>query len=824
MLRNYLIVALRVLKRNPFLSAINIGGLAIAMAASLIILQYVVYQFSYDRHIPDHENIYRLGFTWQWTDSKGTQEIHVPYVFHEAINKMEKDFPEVERCTWALESPEIGEKIRTEYNKLWITTQPGEQNEPIKTDNFITADSNYFKVFRYDGVPENALKDPDQVVLSGRMAAKLFNSRDVVDEIVYLNGKYAKKITGVYNPPSNTSLKYDVIFSSNHKLIDTNTYSYFFKTREGTDKNSFISNLTEMYPKYHASKLKQFSNVEAFILPVVQPLSDMHFNEFANFEWLKTVTYPSFIFWVLILIAILISTIAMANYFNLTGAQLISRSKEIGMRKVMGAGQSKVLLQYWAESVIVMILAFLIAVTISQVAFPYLNDIGLDYENHYLFKQWWFVPLVIITILITSWITVLTQHYIVNRVSVSRVFTGNINMNSESRSFQRVLLGMQFVCTTGLIIGITVVHQQINHILDQDLGFKSENVIAMDAPKSPGDLNNVEYFLDEIKRIPEVKNVTASNSYPGTMNLTDQYIFYRSSKQRSYGLLTSGPVAPNFIDFYDIEIIAGRNFKKNNPADTNALLISEHSAHRLEFEANEEAINSWVHYSLSSHANDTSKHKEARIIGIFKDYYVNPLHKIEEKKGLTLMLNPDQSRVPHQYFFVKVSVGNTKAVIDDIREKYVSSFSRSAFDYFFIDDKLNANYAKDELLRQVIMIFTLIAIILSCLGLFALTSLLLIRKTKEIGIRKVLGASIKDIFQLFVRGYAGLILVATLVAIPLTWYVAREWLNGYAVRIDLSWEVFVLPVLFLAGLILTLLFLQVQKVSRINPAKSLRDE
>ncbi len=833
MIRNYLLVALRLIRRTPGISAINIGGLAIAMAATLIIVQYVGYHLSFDNFHEDSENIYRLGSKFHWSDSNGDQHLELGHSWEKVGEEIARDFPEVLSAARFTQRVFLNGQWRANLDQLWISPSPQVDQNVLNVGSFASADPSFFDVFSFEMIEaqsDELLLAPDQAVLSSSLASEIFPDGAALGKTIYVNGEHAKVVVGIYQAPLNSSLRYDVLFSmpeASGELIsyELPTYQLFFKIPPRANVEQLAAKLTARYPEYYSRVYQLLASLSVHIEPIIQPLHEVHFSRFDNQEKIRTVTYPKYVFYVVLVIGFAISGIAAANYFNLSAAQLIGRVREVGVRRVMGDSTGRIFWRYMIESIIIMVLSFFLALTVSQLASSYLGAIGLEYESFFVLSKWWFWLLIVTTMIGTSGLVAFFKHLMLRGVPLTAIFQGKLGGRKLDRTAaQNLLMGIQFICTTGLIIGIAAIYYQINYVLDQDLGFDSDQVLVLDAPQDAADIGRMDAFFERLRANPSISDVTASLRYPSKPDGQGMGLFYRPEKRTPYGLSGSGMVEANFTEFFGIELVAGRNLRENYPPDTAAILLSEHAMRRLEFEDPEDALNSIVYGHPDGVDTDTAKHIQFRVVGIFEDYQIHPLHTIQENRGLVLFLSRWKTEWPYGYYSVKLSGPDIQETIASVRSEFQESFPRTPFNYFLLDENIGSQYEQDKLLRQILMIFTVIAILLSCLGLFALSSILLIRKTKEIGIRKVLGASMTGIFRLFARSYIALILGAALVAIPLSWYLVSGWLDGYAVRVTLSWPLFVLPVVGLGALILGLLFVQVDRVSKANPCESLRYE
>lgn len=387
MLRNYLIVAIRGYMRNKVITGINVIGLATAMAATLIILQYVAHQFSYDHNYEDGEDIYRVAHLYNWTDSKGNQTLYLPFVWEDFAERLENDFPEVTMTTSILTRIVEIEGRTERRDKLWLSKSGLE--DAVMTENFVTADPHYFDIFndKDQSIDKNALNDPDCAVVSRSLALSVFGTDDVVNRILLIDGKHQKKITAVYDPPVRSSVQYEVIFSPSKKTFQDEVYQAFMKVRHDTNMTRLFRGVAEKMPEYMPILYREASEVNLYTEPIFQPLYEAHFARFSEDE-LTNVTYSKNVFYLLGLIGLLISAIALANYFNLTSAQMMSRSKEVGVRKIVGATIQKLFWQNILESMMIIILAFALAITVAQTAHPYLSVMGLRcYDQKYPFRK-----------------------------------------------------------------------------------------------------------------------------------------------------------------------------------------------------------------------------------------------------------------------------------------------------------------------------------------------------------------------------------------------------------------------------------------------------
>ena len=821
MLKNYLLVAIRIMRRKPFFSAINIIGLGLAMGASLTILQYVYYHYDYNRSVPNAENIYRLGM--RSMDDQVDRYITGIHSGTTIADRLAYDFPQVEALTQFQTEVFYHKNGGQATDHVWLST--AESDKKLKVEDFIFSDSSFFHVFQYAfeaKLSTNPFSNSNSAVISRALANRLFGSDAALGKTVKINDLLTVMITGIYNPDPATSVNYDMVV-----LGDKNrfwTRQVFVKLQPGTDISEFRYMANQKSEEYFQSTYEQFERV-ILVESLFEPLSDIHFSEL-EMEVLRSNTYPKKVFAFLLIIGFLIMGIAWANTLNMTLSQLINRSKEINLRKIVGASKYGLISQGMFEFLVISVLSLLVGLSISQLAHAKLSSSGLEFNPNALMQNPWFWIIVMMSILIVALLSAIVQSWFLNIDGLSAMSSAQLLKNAkQGNSMQRVLITFQFVCSCGLLVGITIINSQINFMLGKDLGYNPKDIIHIPAPFH--DLDNQQQihkrFIADAQLINGVE-VAGSYTVPGGGHLQRNGMMYRPGELEAKDAASNGLVTPNFLKLYEVDLIAGRDFYSGSSTDQLAALLSDAKAVDLGFDPPESAVNAsfyWHHWSMK----DTSRHIRLRVIGVYEDYRMEAFNEPKAATGSFLMLGDELGDWPiYRFFSAKMKNGATEGQIAQLQKLYEKHFPNSVFEYTFFSDQIMEKYTSENLIHMVITILTGLAVVISCLGLIALISISLAQRTKEIGIRKVLGASFMDIFGGVSKGYLSIVIVASAIGLPLVWYFANGWLDGFTERISIEWSMMLLPVAVLIGLIMIILVIQIFRAANANPVESLRNE
>ena len=819
MIRNYIKTAWRNLIKNKFFSLINILGLSIGMAACLLILEYISFELSYDHFNKNAGDIYRV-YNDRYQNGKLIQHGTITY---SAISKaMKADFPEVIDYTRV----EPGGQQIINYN-----------NKKLPGQELIAVENSFLVMFNYPlilGDKKIALTNPHTAILSQSLAKKLFNVNDqnlasVLGKGISLgNDSVLYKITGIcYDVPENSHLKFDCLISyislysgkdawkqADYDFKDSDFWHYIM-LKPGTDYKALEAKFAD-FSQRHFQGNKVSGSVEKFYL---QPLLKAHM--YSDFEYEIGNTTSATVVWGLFIIAALILMIAWINYINLATAKSMERAKEVGVRKVAGATKQQLVRQFMTESFIINILSLIIALSIVGLAQSNFNSL----VNHQLsfadlFQKslggYSFSALLVIFILLGIFISGFYPSFVLSSFKPILVLKGKFINTIKGIILRKALVIGQFTITVVLIISSFVVYKQIRFVNEQDLGFNMSQMLVVNGPsltKWDSTFIARQYtFITEVKQIPNVSGAAFSGRLPGD-ELGRNFDIRRSDQPAStHFTIRNNNISAGFISLYQMKMLAGRAFIYTdfNP-DWNKLhniILNKTALKMLGFKTEEEAVGRQV--SLGK--------KNYDIIGVVADFH---------QKSLRFPLEPTMfypASGTWSPFSIKIGTHNINATIDAIKQKYNTLFPGNIFSYSFLDEKFNQQYSNDRLFGRAFAIFSGLAIFIACLGLLGLSLFATLQRTKEIGIRKVLGASVVNIVMMLSKDFIRLVLLAVLIASPIAWYVMHNWLQNFVNHINMNWWIFIAAGLLAAIIALITISFQSVKAALANPVKSLRSE
>ena len=807
MIKSYLISALRNFSKHKSFTLLNVIGLSLGIAACFLILQYVKYEKSFDTFHSKANDIYRVQYNgWQSGKLRFECAAAVP-----AVGPALKDnFPEVMRFTRlypvsgviSYESPEYG-LVSFLEEKMQIT------------------DSSVFEVFDFkllEGNEAEVLSGPNKVVISQKAARKYFGDTNPIGKSIRWNGNRSFEVTGIFEDiPTNSHIKFDFMFSYQTLNDNTNNQSetswgwYDFNTyvllKPGTDVKSLQAKWDDFLYKTRGEDWEKYNRKQEFIL---QPILDIHL--YANLlqESQPEERGDGDSVYALTFIALFVLIIAWVNYINLATAKSFDRANEVGVRKVMGAVQNQLIYQFLSESFLVNLLAAVLAVIMVWACWPFFAALsGRDIPISFMLQtDFWMLLLLLFGI--GALLSGFYPAIILSSFKPVEVLKGKVMRTAHGGLLRKSLVVFQFVASVVLISGLLVVYQQLSFMSNQNLGIDINQTLVI---KGPGVTDStysekMQSFKAEVLRIAGIKSMTASTNVPG------DEIFWASGIRR----LVGGPessisgytvgIDQDYIQSFNLTLPAGRSFDLRFPNDTSSVILNRAMAEALDFDNPESAIGEKV-----IHGGDTME-----VVGVLEDY-----HQMSLKEAVTPLVfryTPAFSR----FYAFKINNNNYKDILSSIEGPWNTFFPGNPMDYFFLDQFFNRQYESERQFGQVFGIFTLLAIFVACLGLFGLASFMTIQRTKEIGIRKVLGSTVPNIVLLLSRGFIYLVLIANLIAWPLAWWIMDTWLQGFPYRIDIN------PLLFVgAGVgVLLIAFLsvgfQTLKAAMVNPAKTLKYE
>lgn len=784
-------IALRVFLKNRISSFVNVSALTIGLSAFVVIMLYIEHELSFDKFHSRHQDIYRVVKDFVSPDGAAVPDATTVPALTKAI---ETSLPEVEVVTRFV--PNRGRLYLLKYeDKVFYETE------------VIRADYKFFDVFNFPfiaGDQQTALKDVHSVVITRSISKKYFGDANPIGQLIKMNVNNGTdyKVTGVVEDvPANSHFSFDIIIPfESRRDPDTNwQFSAFYtyvRLQPGTDVAAFESQVRELVHTNQPQSIDRY---------YVQPLDDIHLQ--SHLKWELAPNGDIMYVRILGLIAVFIIVIACINYTNLTTAQSSMRAKEIGVRKTIGAVRTQVAAQFLAESILMVLVAFLFTVIIVSAVLPVLTPLTNIDLSPLLFNgklMWWLVP----GLLVVAFLAGLYPAIYLSAFKPLQVLRSNFSHVGGGSNLRRALVIFQFVMSSGLIAGTLIVSSQLSFMREKDLGFTSDHVLIV--PNVRGGIGNdsQEPWDEAVRQIPAVRNISRADGILGSTNAVNGIGVQSTNTRISLNFIR---IDHDFIPTLEIPVIEGRNFSKDFVSDSAAIILNQRAVEQLGLK--EPVIGQLVDWD-----DEAGKSHPVRVVGVVRDFHFTDLHSAIMPFGFILEVGNGSN------FFIKVENDNLGKTIQAIGQVWNERNPGKPFEYSFQGD-YNARYQiNDQRFESLFFIFTGVAILIACLGLFGLTAFLAASRTKEVGLRKILGASVTNILLLVSREYIIVIAIALVVATPLAWYLMDAWLNGFAYRIDISWMTFALTgVITLLFAMITVAFHAI-KVSTRNPVESLRAE
>lgn len=811
MFKNYLTLAIRNLLKRKVYSFINIFGLALGVAVCLVILQYVDFELSYDSYHDKSDRIYRtITSHYRAGEFRGTGVLS-GYAQGPALLA---DVPEVK--TYVRTHPMYGGSV------ISYKRETGDPSTFFE-EKIQLVDSTFLDVFTYEAIQGNlstALDNPNSIVLTQKMVEKYFRrDEDPLGKIMKISGGWSDgeyEVTAVIkDAPQNSHFTFDILLPT-HNLLEGDQYQRddgwgwnnfitYVELHEQADVKKAEEKLPAFIDKYQGKELESSNskNVLAF-----QPIRNIHLNPGLNHESNATISMNTIYFF--IIISVFILAIAWVNYINLSTARAIERAREVGIKKSIGAQRTQLMMQFVFESVLVNFFGVVLAVLIALLLLPTLGEIvGKDFFFNFADLRFWLILTGLF--LVGSFISGAYPAFILSSFNITEVIKGKVEKVGGGLSLRKVLVVFQFASSLILIAGTFAIYRQVMYMRNQEKGLTMEQMLIVNGPSVlewKGARQRLISLKNELKEIPGVKSVTTSGAIPGGgYNWGTGMRKDGTAEEES----KSGSVVwvdPDFVPTYGITVLAGRAFNPAIVSDMESVLVNEAALTAFGLGSPEEALEERIILG-----GDT-----VAILGVLKNYHWNSL-KTEHTPWL---LKADS--ISRRSFSLLLSGNNMNETIKQVEAKYKEAFPGNPFDFYFLDDFFNKQYKDDQQFASIFSLFAILAIAIACLGLWGLASFTTSQKLKEIGIRKVLGASVSSIMSLLSWQFFKLVLIASVLAVPLTWYGIDTWLDNFAFRIGIQWDMFVVPVLVLSVLAIGTVSLQIYHGANINPAKTLRSE
>lgn len=807
MLKNYLKIAWRNLLKNKTFSLINIFGLAIGFTSFILIGLYVMDELSYDRFHEKADRIYRLDVDIRF----GGTDLKLASSADPAGAVMKKDYPEVEQYVrfYANEGPKFVKK-GTEY---------------IRENDVAYADSTLFDVFTLPviaGNPKTALDQPNTMVISETAAKKYFGTTDVLGKRLEIgtDEKTQYSITAVIKDiPKNSHFYFDMLFSMDNVEYDfgnflSNNFHTYVVLKEGTDYKAFEKKLEQMLVKYVLPQAKQSMNINSIeefrkagnkIEYQLMPLTDIH---------LKSDRAPELgvngniqYIYIFSAVALFVLLLACINFMNLSTARSANRAKEVGIRKVLGTGKGILMSQFMAESVFISYLAFGGALLITWAVLPYFNDIAAKTFSLQDLLAIRTLPFLLVLPILIGFIAGYYPAFFLSSFKPIVVLKGKINTGVERSNFRNVLVTFQFFTSIALVISTIVVYRQLNYIQTKNIGFQKNQVLVINGTGALG--NNKEAFKNEILKLSGVQSGAGAGFLPVSNSSRTDHSFSKEATMSSKSgfNMQMWNVDYDYVPTLGMQITKGRNFSKAFGSDSTGLIINETAAKLLGYD---DPIGKRIYSS-------DDERSSYQIIGVVKNFHYESLR--QNVAPLCMRLGYSKWAM-----VFKVSSNDMRGLVKQIKQKWMSIAPEMPFNYNFLDERFDEMYRAEQRVGKIAVTFAALTILIACLGLFGLVTYMAEQRTKEVGIRKVLGASVFSIVTLLTKDFIRLIIMALIIASPIAYLLMDNWLKDFSYRVNIEWWVFAVAGLVTITVALLTVGYQAVKSALMNPVKSLKTE
>ena len=779
MIENYLKIAWRNLLKHKIFSGINILGLSIGIAACIIIFIYVRFELTYDQYNRNADRIARVASTIKAPES----DFMIASSPTALADALKQNFPE---GVTAVRLDNAAQAVKC-------------NNEVFKEEEFYRTDADIFSVFSFDFIEGNgaaALQEPQSIVLTQSVAKKYFGNTPPLGKTLVCNGK-PLLVTGVVKDrPANSDIHIDALLSADFSATatwdDFDLYTYVL-FKQNADLKNFEKRLAELAKNNIDPLLNTDGSAGYSAKMEVELLSDVHFSQGKLMDTPKGNKQSNYIF---ALLAVFILMIAILNYINLSTARSFERAKEVGIRKVSGAGKFQLVRQFLFESFLLVTGALLLSVVLVKATLPFLNTLLQTRLSVDPVAATILVAVIFVTTLLLAG---LYPAFVLSGFNPVSVLKGSWRFSIKAVWLRKSITIAQFTIAIVLIVGTIVIHQQMKFIREKDLGFSKDQLLNIFLPRDSVYQGAVKAFQHDLRRQSAVKGVTVGYGMADA-TLASTYTSFEGKKREI--LCTYYVIDDRFLPVFQMHLLEGRNLSDSIVTDKNeAFLVNESFLRTMGWQ-------SGVGKDIEGFGH------KGKVVGVVKDFYFKSLHNTIEP--LVMIWNT----FPANTTTVKISPANL-SVVESIFKKH---FPATVFDYAFVDDTVNKQYMQDNITMRLFNWFTVLAIFISCLGIYGLATLIIAQRAKEVSVRKVLGATISQLLALLTKDYIKLLAWAMVIALPLAGYLMHHWLLSYAYRIQLSWWMFVAPVVFLLIITLVMIGREVIKAALVNPVKGLRAE
>lgn len=817
MLQNYIKIALRNLRKQGFYSFINIFGLSVGVAVCMVIALFVINESSYDKHFKDGDRIYRISNKTVF----GGRSSHNLYTPAALVRALPEEIPEVEAA------------VHFREQGPYLVKRPND-SENLLERRVIWASKDFFKVFDLEmvsGTQEGILDEPATVAISESMAEKYFPNQEAVGESLILDNELEFRITGVYKDlPEASHFHFEFLLSAEGlqeaqgEIWFSNNFQTYFKAYEGSSPEAIEEKFFPMLKKYMEPQLALFfgegTSFDDLIAQgssleyILQPLHDIHLK--SDLEGEFEANFSEQYVYIFVAIGLFILLIACINFMNLSTAKSASRAKEVGIRKVMGSFRIHLIRQFLMESILLSSIAFLIAIPLATLMLPFFNDLA---ERSLVMpvESASFYAAIVLGALVTGLIAGSYPAFFLSAFKPVSILKGKIRMGMKSGTIRSTLVVFQFAISVILIIATITVNNQLSFIQNREIGFEKDQLITVFNTYALDD--RLVGFKDRILADNSIEMATISGYLPvaGSYRSDSPWLVEGRdlADMESTVSIQNWRVDENYIPTLGMELVSGRNFSLDFPSDSSAVILNETAVKKFNFEG--DPIGQKVYSQIMGDGNQEI-YQIRTVVGVVKDFNFQSMK--ESVSPVMLLYN----EVPGGPVSFKFRAENTQNVIQLIEESWKDMAPGQPLTYEFMDEQFSKMYHAETRLGKVFGVFAGFAIFIACLGLFALTAFTAEQRTKEIGIRKVLGATSSGIVVLLSKEFSKLVLIAFLLASPLAWWSMTKWLEDYEYKVNLGPSIFLLAGLFVAFIAFVTISLQAFKAASSNPVKSLKSE
>lgn len=810
MIRNYFKIAWRSLQKNKLQTFINLLGLTVGTVCCLSILVYVSAQFGYDTHHEEAESLYRVR-TLNKSRNNGNVDSNFATSSPPIAFALKEDLPEIiEACRLVYMGESSDAFLRTAESSDGYYTQRG-----------YLADPTVFDLFSYrfiEGRPDAALVEPNTVVLSSTLATKLFGKEKALNKILVMgndDGEETLKVTGVFDDKTGEKSH----LNPNYFLsMNTPGLGEFVRSVQNFATQNFVHSYVKLAPGADVDRVQ--AKLPAFLQSrgakdltaagfdktlLLQKVTDIHLYSKGITSQIEEVSSIQYLY-VLLILALFIQLVACVNFVNLSTARANKRAREIGVRKVVGAGKASLVRQFLGESLLLSMFASFISLPLTALALPFVNMLTKGAVDHTALFDWKILGLLMLLGFLTGLLAGIYPALILSSVKPVKVLKTSFSLKSGSGTFRKALVVFQFVVSIGLIAIVVIITQQLRYTQNKDMGFNKENLLAIKLGTSEA-TQKYDALKSQISNVPGVLQVSGSNNYPSQLMRGDLGLHLPQEDPTSQmGVIYNG-ITENYFETVETPLLTGRKLRVG---DSTQVVVNK---------ATIDAFNIPLDNAVGSILAQTyeGERQDFEIVGVVSDFHFASLKEDIAPLLLFFEDTPD-------WLLLKADVSDPEQLLKGLRQNWKEVNPNTPFQYTFIDNEVEKLYAEEQRLSRISIVFTCLAVLISCLGLFGLISFMAEQKKKEIGIRKVLGARVSTVVQMLTKDFVKLVLIALLIAAPIAWYLMNQWLQDFTYRIEISWWVFALAGGVTISITLVTISFQAIKAAVANPVKSLRTE